>query len=86
MVCPPLRWCHMKGACPAFAPNILFCLLALQKQNLGFYFGVGGFFHLVHNLSQLCTCAVVFSLAWKTPWTEEPSRLQSMGSGRVGHD
>ena len=22
----------------------------------------------------------------KTPWTEEPSRLQSMGSQRVGHD
>ena len=25
-------------------------------------------------------------LAWKTPWTEEPGRLQSMGSQRVGHD
>ena len=23
-------------------------------------------------------------LAWKIPWTEEPSRLQSMGSQRVG--
>ena len=23
--------------------------------------------------------------AWKTPWTEEPGRLQSMGSQRVGH-
>ena len=26
------------------------------------------------------------SLAWKIPWTEEPGRLQSMGSLRVGHD
>ena len=26
------------------------------------------------------------TLAWKIPWTEEPSRLQSMGSQRVGHD
>ena len=26
------------------------------------------------------------SLAWKIPWTEEPGRLQSMGSQRVGHD
>ena len=26
------------------------------------------------------------TLAWKNPWTEEPSRLQSMGSLRVGHD
>ena len=25
-------------------------------------------------------------LAWRIPWTEEPSRLQSMGSQRVGHD
>ena len=25
-------------------------------------------------------------LAWKIPWTEEPGRLQSMGSPRVGHD
>ena len=24
--------------------------------------------------------------AWKIPWTEEPGRLQSMGSWRVGHD
>ena len=26
------------------------------------------------------------ALAWKIPWTEEPGRLQSMGSRRVGHD
>ena len=26
------------------------------------------------------------TLAWKTPWTEEPGRLQSLGSRRVGHD
>ena len=25
-------------------------------------------------------------LAWKIPWTEEPGRLQSMGSQRAGHD
>ena len=26
------------------------------------------------------------TLAWKIPWVEEPGRLQSMGSWRVGHD
>ena len=26
------------------------------------------------------------TLAWKISWTEEPDRLQSMGSQRVGHD
>ena len=25
-------------------------------------------------------------LAWKIPWTEEPGRLPSMGSQRMGHD
>ena len=26
------------------------------------------------------------TLAWKIPWAEEPGRLPSMGSQRVGHD
>ena len=26
------------------------------------------------------------TLAWKIPWMDEPDRLQSMGSKRVGHD
>ena len=26
------------------------------------------------------------TLAWKIPWVEEPGRLQSMGSRRVGQD
>ena len=26
------------------------------------------------------------TLAWKIPWTEEPGRLQSSGSLRVGHN
>ena len=26
------------------------------------------------------------TLAWKIPWMEDPDRLQSMGSQRVGHD
>ena len=26
------------------------------------------------------------TLAWKIPWMEEPGRLPSMGSHRVGHD
>ena len=25
-------------------------------------------------------------VAWRTPWTEEPSGLQCMGLQRVGHD
>ena len=26
------------------------------------------------------------TIAWRIPWAEEPGRLQSMGSIRVGHD
>ena len=26
------------------------------------------------------------TLAWKIPWTEDPCKLQSMGSQRVRHD
>ena len=26
------------------------------------------------------------TIAWKIPWTEEPGRIQSMWSQRVGHD
>ena len=26
------------------------------------------------------------TLAWRIPWTEEPGKLQSTGSQRVGHD
>ena len=33
---------------------------------------------------QIATHASIF--AWEIPWTEEPCRLQSMGSQRVRHD
>ena len=26
------------------------------------------------------------TIAWKIPWTEEPGRLQSIGSQRIGHN
>ena len=26
------------------------------------------------------------TIAWKSTWTEDPGRLQSMGSQRVGHN
>ena len=40
-----------------------------------------------HQLQQEKDMATPSSiLAWEIPWTEEPGRLQSMGSQRVGHD
>ena len=37
------------------------------------------------NLVEKAIATHSSTLAWKIPWTEEPGRLQSMGSRRVGH-
>ena len=38
------------------------------------------------NISEKAMAPHSSTLAWKIPWTEEPRRLQSMGSLGVGHD
>ena len=52
-------------------------------------------FRFIFSVFYLCICTLLREkamathssiLAWKIPWTEEPGRLQSMGSLRVGHD
>ena len=42
--------------------------------------------HSSHTLAEKAMAPQSSTLAWKIPWTEEPGRLQSMGSLRVGHD
>ena len=51
------------------------------KYTLGF-FGI----HLTFSLEKAVVTHSWKTVAWKIPWVEEPGRLQSMGSGRVGHD
>ena len=38
------------------------------------------------KLNDLAMAPHSSTLAWEIPWMEEPGRLQSMGSLRVGHD
>ena len=38
------------------------------------------------SLSEKAMAPHSSTLAWKIPWMEEPGRLQSMGSLRVGHE
>ena len=38
------------------------------------------------NLKEKAMAPHSSTLAWKIPWIEEPGRLQSTGSLRVGHD
>ena len=44
------------------------------------------FYLCLSDLSEKAMAPHSSTLAWKVPWTEEPGRLQSMGSLRVGHD
>ena len=41
---------------------------------------------LIVNWKEKAMATHSSTLAWKIPWMEEPGRLQSMGSLRVGHD
>ena len=54
-----------------------------------FYLCLSIYIHLSPSLTLSHEKAVAphsSTLAWKIPWMEEPGRLQSMGSLRVGHD
>ena len=42
--------------------------------------------NLIYRYSEKAMATHSSTLAWKIPWTEEPRRLQSMGSQRVRHD
>ena len=42
--------------------------------------------NLVATLPEKAMAPHSSTLAWKIPWMEEPGRLQSKGSLRVGHD
>ena len=43
-------------------------------------------YSILTHISQKAMAPHSSTLAWKIPWTEEPGRLQSMGSRRVGHN
>ena len=45
-----------------------------------------GFFAMLAYFLEKAMATHSSTLAWKIPWTEEPGRLQSMGSLGVGHN
>ena len=57
-------------------PVLLEQLASARVGSSDFVLTIFGFLHL----------GWASTLAWKVPWTEEPGRLQSMGSRRIGHD
>ena len=44
------------------------------------------FFFLLYDQVEKEMSTLSCTLGWRIPWTEEPGRLQSMGSQRVGYD
>ena len=44
------------------------------------------YWHLFKDFLEKAMAPHSSTLAWKIPWTEEPGRLRSIGSQRVGHD
>ena len=66
----------------------------LGKEELGglifiptpFPQGEEGFLYLFSLYPEKAMAPHSSTLAWKIPWMEEPGRLQSMGTLRVGHD
>ena len=62
-------------------PNLGFHCLPANAGNTGDVGLIPGWGDPLEN--EMAThCSI---LAWRIPWTEEPFRLQSMGSQRLGH-
>ena len=58
----------------------------LWKDFFFFDFNTSNYCELLWNYSEKAMAPRSSTLAWKIPRAEEPGRLQSMGSLRVGHD
>ena len=68
--------------CPFSTHNTDFLAYLLQQL----YWVWEAFFSWFLNTRHKAMAPYSSALAWKTPWTEEPGGLQSMGSIRVGND
>ena len=70
----PSSWSLLLSISSSTSPSFLFSVPSvLIKFSLGM-------------ISEKTMAPYSSTLAWKIPWTEEPGRLQSMGSLRVGHN
>ena len=68
-----------------FLPLFLWVLLTYSSCFV-FFKGVLAMYHIVKNSLEKEMATHSSVLAWRIPGTEEPCRLPSVGSHRVGHD
>ena len=74
-------------ACPNFSSTSCLFVCFLCTHSTYKTWCVAFSLNILTNCSKLKAMAPHSStLVWKIPWTEEPGRLQSMGSLGVGHD
>ena len=78
------RWCIWRcwKTKAVYKCKVLFSSTLIKLKNL-IYLIFSGF---LTKRSEKAMAPHSSTLAWKIPWAEEPGRLQSMGSLRVGHD
>ena len=72
-----VHWCEKQAFSWAFVAH---CLVAQTVKNLP------GMWETQSDKDPLEKGTHSSILAWRIAWTEEPGRLQSMGSQTVGHD
>ena len=81
---------YMNGIIPyaVFCVSILLLRVTILRSIYVVLYNTSSFFFyyilVFHMEKAMATHSS--TLVWKIPWTEEPGRLQSMGSQRVGHD
>ena len=71
--------------------SVFVCLYVCVLKTLTFWTKVTGLMELGSHVNvtlwlEKAMAPHSSTLAWKIPWMEEPGRLQSLGSRRVGHD
>jgi len=62
---------------------LLMFYFAISSMSLGFLSNLVSIIHPMLEKEMSTYCSI---LAWRILWTEEPLRLLSMGSHRVGYD
>ena len=98
---PRPRGCSFPSISPAPSPTcsghghaVVHSVCALVGSVLCLHVSLNGVFphssklnwRITMQLQEKAMATHSSTLAWKIPWPEEPGRLQSTGSHRVGHD
>ena len=68
-----------------FFQSVEICHLTVSCKIKGVEFGGSVMYNFLQSHAEKAMVPHSSTPAWKIPWMEEPGRLQSMGSLRVGH-